>query len=89
MNNKTSFPNVVARRERAKARQVEADKRTPEEQLKRLDAAGLASPKERAKLLKRIADRNKPKPVVVMGPSPSRPRTPRSSRAFPSSSSRS
>lgn len=62
-NQKTTFPHVVARQERAKARQAEADKRTPEEQLKRLDAAGLASPKERAKLLKRIEERNKPKPA--------------------------
>lgn len=62
-NEKTTFPHVVARQERAKVRAAEAAKRTPEEQLKRLDAAGLASPKERAKLAQRIADRNKPKPA--------------------------
>lgn len=56
-NGRTTFPQVLRRQEAAKARQEESSKRTPEEQLKRLDAAGLAATKERAKLAKRIADR--------------------------------
>lgn len=58
-NGKTTFPNVVARQERAKARQEISSKRTPEEQLKLLDAAGLVATKERAKLAQRIADRQR------------------------------
>lgn len=57
-NSKTTFPNVAARRERAKVRAAEAAKRTPEEQLKRLDAAfgvGQGAKKERAKIDRKAA----------------------------------
>lgn len=56
-NGRTTFPQVVRRQESAKARQEASALRTPEDQLKRLDAAGLVAVKERAKLAKRIADR--------------------------------
>lgn len=51
------------RRVAAATRAVEQAKRTPEEQLKRLDAAGLTATKERAKLALRIKVRDtKPTP---------------------------
>lgn len=43
-----------ARRESAKIRQEATAGRTPQEQLARLDAAGLVAAKERAKLAKRM-----------------------------------
>ncbi len=76
-NEKTTFPHVVRRQERAKARAAEAAKRTPEEQLARLDKAGLASPKERAKLAQRIADRNKPKPAPKVETAPQAEKKPK------------
>ena len=60
-NQKTTFPHVVARQERAAARKLISDARTPEEQLKRLDAAGLPAQKERAKLAARIVAREEAK----------------------------
>lgn len=42
------------RRERAQARQQAAADRTPQEQLRRLDAAGLVAVRERMKLAKKI-----------------------------------
>lgn len=56
-NRRVTHPRVKARREAAKARQAESDKRTPEERLARLDAAfgkGKGAKKERAKLLAKI-----------------------------------
>lgn len=47
------------RRLSAEKRIAAASKRTPEEQLKRLDAAGFVAKKERAKLAARIAARQK------------------------------
>jgi len=52
------------RQERARERQTVANKRTPEEQLRRLDkmfGEGQGATKERAKLAKRIAERNEVK----------------------------
>jgi hypothetical protein len=56
-NGRTTFPQYEARKARAAERKAVSDARTPEEQLKRLDAAGLPAVKERAKLAKRIAAR--------------------------------
>lgn len=69
-NGKTTFPHVVARQERAKARLEISSKRTPEEQLKLLDAAGLVAAKERAKLAKRIADRQRKAAEALMTATP-------------------
>jgi hypothetical protein len=52
------------RQEQARERQTIANKRTPEEQLRRLDkmfGEGQGATKERAKLAKRIAERNEVK----------------------------
>lgn len=65
-NQKTTFPHVVARQERAAARKLISDARTPEEQLKRLDAAGLPAQKERAKLAARIIKRDLDAQVAKM-----------------------
>jgi hypothetical protein len=49
---------LAEKKESAKARQLEADERTPEQQLQRLDrmfGAGLGAKKERAKIAKRMA----------------------------------
>lgn len=67
-NGKTTFPHVVARQERAKARLEISSKRTPEEQLKRLDAAGLPAMKERAKLAARIIAREEAKKQATNPP---------------------
>lgn len=55
--NKFLRAELERRRSEAEVRQAAANARTPEEQIKRLDAAGLVATKERAKLAKRIADR--------------------------------
>lgn len=65
-NERTTFPDVARRQASAKLRQAEAAKRTPEQQLARLDAANLPAVKERAKLAKRIAARDaKTKAAIV------------------------
>ena len=51
MHTRRNFPeNVKARKDRADARKLEADKRTPQERLLLLDAAGMRALKERGKL---------------------------------------
>lgn len=62
-NHRTNFPRVVARQDSAAARKLISDARSPEEQLKKLDAAGLTASKERAKLNARIQAK-KPKELV-------------------------
>lgn len=49
------------RQEGAELRQANAAKRTPQQQLARLDAAGHTAMRERKRLLERIADALKPK----------------------------
>jgi len=57
--------NMVDRKDLRKTgadqRQVEADKRSPEEQIAHLDKFGFSAIKERAKLLKRIEKREEQK----------------------------
>ena len=57
-NGKTQFPQYEARKARADVRKAVSDARTPEEQLKNLDRAGLTAVKERLKLAKRIRARD-------------------------------
>lgn len=78
----SSKRSIVERRERARARQEVASKRTPEEQLKRLDSAGLPAAKERAKLALRIKARSeKPQPKQQPGPTEAQPVQPRPAKS--------
>lgn len=58
-NKRCQHPNKIGRQQRALVRQAESANRTPEQQIKRLDDAGLDCKKERAKLKARIEARNK------------------------------
>ena len=63
-NGRTTFPQYEARKARAAERLAASATRTPEEQLKRLDAAGLPAVKERAKLAARIKARDEAKKLA-------------------------
>ena len=58
---KAEHQRKVRRQVSAQQRQAAANLRTPEEQLARLDQAGLVATKERAKLAARIAARDSKK----------------------------
>ncbi len=50
--------NKSVKQGEALERQAEADARTPKQQLKRLDRAGLTAKKEREKIAKKIAEQS-------------------------------